>query len=141
MIKILILFAVIVCTTLVGAMLSGDKKKKMKVFDELYEFNERLLLNIKFGKASPEKLAADFEYVPKILLGDSVLGGEEGAFIESYVQNIGVTDALSQIDYLTERKTYLKKYKDSSMAEYKKYGSLYVKIFFMIGILIAVLLF
>lgn len=130
-----------ICTTTIGVFLSNDKKKRMKIFDELYEFNERLLLNIKYGKLPVENIATDFEFIPRILSGDAVLSGEDALFIENYVQNIGKTDTLSQIDYLNERKLYLKKYKDDSLTDYKKYGSLYIKIFFMVGILIAVLLY
>ena len=57
-----------------------------------------------------------------------------------YTRNLGKTDALSQVDYLNERKSALKKYKDDSFADYKKYNSLYIKIFFLIGVLAAVLL-
>ena len=61
-------------------------------------------------------------------------------FLKNYASNLGSTDASSQIDYLNERKAYIKKHKDESFADYKKYSSLYVKIFLMLGVLIAVLL-
>ncbi len=54
--------------------------------------------------------------------------------------NLGKSDALSQIDYLNDRKATLAKCRDDSLSDYKRYGSLYVKIFFMIGVLAAVLL-
>ena len=118
MIKILILLAVTGLITYIGTFLSANKKKRMQVFAELYEFNEQLILTLKFSRSSMDKIASPFNFVPQILK----------------------TDALSQVDYLTERKTVLKKYKEESFADYKKYSSLYVKIFFLIGVLIAVLL-
>lgn len=60
--------------------------------------------------------------------------------LKNYIGNLGQTDALSQVDYLTERKAVLKKYKDDSFADYKKYSSLYIKIFFLIGVMTAILL-
>lgn len=140
MIKILILIAVVVLTTLIGTYLSANKKKRMQVFAELYEFNEQLILTLKFSRASIEKIAAPFKFVPNILKGERPLSGNDAEFLKDYTDNLGKTDALSQVDYLSERKTLLKKYKEESFTDYKKYNSLYVKIFFLIGVLIAVLL-
>lgn len=127
-------------TTSLGVMLSAAKKKRMQVFAELYEFNEQLLLTLKYSRASIDKVASSFKFVPKILSGEKVLTGSDGELICDYMQSLGKSDALSQIDYLNEKKTVLKKYKEDSFGEYKKYSSLYVKIFFLIGVVIAVLL-
>ena len=140
MIKILILIAVVALTTFIGTYLSANKKKRMQVFAELYEFNEQLILTLKFSRASIEKIAAPFKFVPDILKGESPLSGNDAEFLKDYTDNLGKTDALSQVDYLSERKTLLKKYKEESFTDYKKYNSLYVKIFFLICVLIAVLL-
>ena len=133
-------FAIVVLTTLLGILLSKDKKKKMQLFSEIYEFNEKLLLNLKFGKVPISTIAQEFPYILKILQNELKIEGKDGEFINNYFKNLGHTDAISQIDYLNERKIYLKKYKDESFNDYKKYGSLYIKIFFMVGILVAVLL-
>ena len=123
-----------------GVLLSAEKKKKAAVFAELYEYNELLLLNLKFGRDDMRTLAKKLRYMGDMIDGKPLLNGDDEEFIKSYVQNLGVTDAYSQIDYLSERKSYIKKHKDESFADYKKYSSLYVKIFLMLGILIAVLL-
>lgn len=112
----------------------------MAVFSELYEFNEQLILTLKFTRSSLDKIAEPFKYMPKILNGESVLKGDDGKIVGDYLENLGKTDALSQIDYLSERKSVLKKYKEESFSDYKKYSSLYVKIFFLIGVMVAVLL-
>ena len=140
MIKILILFAIIALTTFAGVLLSAEKKKRAAVFAELYEYNEVLILNFKFGMEDMKKLAAPFPHVKSALEGKHVLGGADGEFIAAYCKNLGSTDAASQIDYLKERKAYIKKHKDESFSDYRKYSSLYVKIFFLLGVLIAVLL-
>lgn len=85
-------------------------------------------------------IAAPFKFVSKILNGESVLKGADDTVVKDYVQNLGKTDALSQVDYLSERKQTLKKYKEESYTDYKKYSSLYVKIFFLVGVMAAVLL-
>lgn len=110
------------------------------MYSQLYEYNELLLLNLKFGREDMKKLAAKFGYVSQALDGKPVLKGADAEFIASYCSNLGSTDASSQIDYLNERKSYIKKHKEESFAEYKKCGSLYVRIFLMLGVLIAVLL-
>lgn len=112
----------------------------MQVFSELCEFNERLILNLKFSRDSVDKVAENFRFIPSLLKGEKVLDGKDGSAISDYVVNLGKSDASSQIDYLNGRKASLEKLRDESLTEYKKYGSLYVKIFFMIGVLAAVLL-
>lgn len=121
-------------------MLSAEKKKRAQVFTELYEFNERMLLNLKFGKLRISQIASDFKYMPDIVVGKQLLNGADGQFIADYIKNIGVSDSSSQIDYLNERKSAIKKLMEESAENYKKYSSLYIKIALMIGILIAVLL-
>ena len=127
-------------TTLIGTFLSANKKKRMQIFAELYEFNEQLILTLKFSRASIEKIAEPYKFVSEVLDGKDILTGDDGQFLKDYIQNLGKTDALSQVDYLNERKQILKKYKDESFTDYKKYSSLYVKIFFLIGVMAAVLL-
>ena len=102
----------------------------MQIFAELYEFNEQLILTLKFSRASMEKTAEPYRYVKDVINGKELLKGEDGQFLKDYILNLGKTDALSQVDYLNERKALLKKYKDESFADYKKYSSLYIKIFF-----------
>lgn len=140
MIKILILIALVALITLVGVFLSANKKKRMQVFAELYEFNEQLILNLKFARNPISKVAEPFTYIAEIMNGKCVLDGKDGEFISEYTVNIGKSDPLSQIDYLNGRKQSLTKYRDESASDYKRYSSLYVKIFFMIGVLAAVLL-
>ena len=123
-----------------GVFLSANKKKKMQVFSELYEFNEKLILNLKFDREPVKKVAEGFKYIPDMLTGKKILDGTDGEIITDYAVNLGKSDAVSQIDYLNGRKSVLAKCRDDSFADYKKYSSLYVKIFFMIGVLMAVLL-
>lgn len=112
----------------------------MQVFAELYEFNEQLILNLKFSREPIDKVAERFKYIPEILGGKKVLDGSDGETVADYISSLGKSDAVSQIDYLSERKAVLSKCKDESFSDYKRYSSLYVKIFFMVGLLAAVLL-
>ena len=129
-----------ILSALFGIILAADKKKKMKIFAQFYEFNEKLLLNLKYGKSKVGEVASQYEYVQAAFNGNLAIKDERENFLKSYVSNIGSTDVYSQVDYLNERKETLKKYKDESESDYKKYGSLYFKIALMVGILLAVLL-
>lgn len=113
----------------------------MLVFGELYEFNEQLILNLKYRRNSVKAVAKQFKFVPDILQGIKLLEGDDGKIIEEYAANLGKSDALSQIDYLNEKSENLKKLKEESLADYKRYSSLYIKIFFLIGVLAAILLY
>lgn len=121
-------------------VITGEKKKRMKVFGEFYDFNEKLIINLKYGREKVDKVAEEYTYVKSALAGKQVLKGADAAFIADYLKSIGSTDALTQIDYLTERREFLKKYRDESEQHFKKNGSLWFKLCLMAGILIAVLL-
>ena len=108
----------------------------MQIFAELYEFNEQLILTLKFSRASMEKTAEPYRYVKDVINGKELLKGEDGQFLKDYILNLGKTDALSQVDYLNERKALLKKYKDESFADYKKYSSLYIA---AVGIIVTII--
>ncbi len=123
-----------------GVFLSANKKKRMQVFSELFEFNEQLLMNLKFAREPLSKIAGNFKFIPEVIEGKNILDGHDGEVISDYIYNLGKTDALSQIDYLNGKKAILAKYKEESFSDYKKYGSLYVKVAFMAGVLMAVLL-
>lgn len=126
--------------TTLGVFFSAGKKKKMQVFSELCEFNDRLIMNLKFDKNPLDKVAQSYKYIPVALTGGKVLDGKDGELISDYFVNLGKSDAMSQIDYLNGKKAQLAKYRDESENNYKRYSSLYVKIFFMIGVLMAVLM-
>ena len=140
MIKILLLIATVALITLLGVFLSAGKKKRSQVFAELYEFNEQLLINLKYSRKPLDEVAKNYKFMPAVIKGEKVLGGNDAAFISDYATGLGKSDAMSQIDYLNDRKSALLKLKDESFADYKKYGSLYVKIFFMVGVLLAILM-
>ncbi|MCM1437992.1 MAG: hypothetical protein NC131_02105 [Roseburia sp.] len=120
--------------------ISAEKKREMRVLEQFYEFNEKLILNLKFSRDKIETVADGFEHVKRIMRGDETIKGEHGDFLLSYLHDIGKTDAPTQIDYLNEKGQTLEKLKNESGEKYKKYGSLYFKLSLMAGVLIAVLL-
>lgn len=140
MIKILILFAIVLLSGGLGYAISAEIKKEKKIFAQFYDFNEKLILNLKFSKEKVSVVAEEFEYVKKAFGGDCAVKGDDGRFLEQYLNDIGKTDAPTQLLYLNEKGQTLLALKQKSEEKYKKYGSLYFKLSIMAGILIAVLL-
>ena len=140
MIKILILFAIVLLSGGLGLAISSEIKKEMKIYSQFYDFNEKLILNLKFKREKVGVVAEQFDYVKKAMLGEQLLKGEDGEFLMQYLSDIGKTDAPTQIAYLSEKGQTLLEFKQKSEEKYKKYGSLYFKLSLMAGILIAVLL-
>nr|MBO4517768.1 hypothetical protein [Clostridia bacterium] len=67
------------------------------------------------------------------------LSAEETAFIEKYLQNLGTTDKDSQINLLKSMETEIKKYSETSYDKCKKYRPLYIKLGFLAGLVIFIL--
>lgn len=140
MIKILILFAIVLLSGGLGLAISAEKKREMNVFGQFYDFNEKLILNLKFNRDKIGTVADEFDLVKRVMNGDQLIKGGDGEFLKRYLSDIGKTDAPTQIEYLNEKGQTLEKLKKKSEENYKKYGSLYFKLSLMAGILIAVLL-
>lgn len=136
----MILFAIVLLSGGLGLVISTEKKREMKVYAQFYDFNEKLIINLKFNRDKIETVAEEFDEVKRAMNGDEVAKGEDGEILKRYIDQIGNTDAPTQLLYLTEQGQTLKKLKLKSEENYKKYGSLYFKLSLMAGILIAVLL-
>lgn len=119
---------------------SSEIKREMKIFGQFYDFNEKLILNLKFNKDKVSVVAEPFDYVKKAMRGEQIVKGGDGEFLMQYLSDIGKTDAPTQLLYLNEKGQTLLDLKQKSEEKYKKYGSLYFKLSLMAGVLIAVLL-
>lgn len=136
----MILFVIVLLSGGLGLAISAEKKREMNVFGQFYDFNEKLILNLKFNRDKIGTVADEFDLVKRVMSGDQLIKGGDGEFLKRYLSDIGKTDAPTQIEYLNEKGQTLEKLKKKSEENYKKYGSLYFKLSLMAGILIAVLL-
>ena len=68
------------------------------------------------------------------------LSKEEKILLEDYFQMIGKGDSLSQKTYFSSIKDTLNKTKTQSVLESKKYGDLYIKLGFLCGLFILILM-
>ena len=84
-------------------------------------------------------LAGDYFKNGKITQKLKFLSAEESAFIEKYLQNLGTTDKDSQINLLKSMETEIRKYSETSDEKCRKYRPLYIKLGFLAGLVIFIL--
>ena len=84
-------------------------------------------------------IVSDFFKNGKLTLKLKFLSEDESRFLEKYLQNLGTTDKDSQINLLKSMETEIKKYSELSGDKRKKYRPLYIKLGFLSGLIIFVL--
>ena len=132
-------------------------RQRKSFFRQLYEFNQRFLNEIAYyrrplrefiGKYSYQ---SDFEVVLQAycsslngelfdLTGYVFLKEDERIFLYDYFQMLGKGDSSSQKSYYSSVKDGLLKWKMTSEQEAKKYEDLYVKLGFLCGLFILILI-
>jgi stage III sporulation protein AB len=125
--------------TLIGLCLSNEKKKNMLVLKDFVAFNQDMLLTMQYDQKSIAVVAQKYKFVQKVFQGEKVTNEEEQKLLKDYLSQLGKTSSVSQTEYLQDQKSKLEMRYEQAENNYKKYGSLYLKIFFMAGILLAVL--
>ena len=84
-------------------------------------------------------IASEYFKSGKITSKLKFLSEEEMRFIEKYLQNLGTTDKDSQINLLKSMEAEIKKYSTLSDDKCKKYRPLYIKLGFLSGLVIFIL--
>ena len=146
--------AIIVCT-FAGYRLSAKYSERKKFYDSFAAFNKRLLYEVSFTKLSVVKLLNDWkdekdpftELLKDIFINKhntvpsfKFLTQEENNYVKSYIDNIGMGDSRSQTIYLEGVEKHLESYLKSVSENEKKYKSLYIKLGFLTGLVIMVIL-
>lgn len=148
-------------TTFCGYLLSKKYRKRKLFFHELEIFNERFLSEIAYSRRPIKDFASKYVFLGEFndalmdffvaiddgrlftvddLQAYSFLKDEEKRFIEEYFRMLGRGDSSSQNAYFSSAKTDLIRYKNMTETESKKYGDLYIKIGFLCGLLILILI-
>ena len=161
MIKFLLGVAMVAFTTFCGYLLSKKYRKKKLFFHELYAFNERFLSEISYSRRPIKEFVAgqtfygefndvlyDFFHcadngAPFSLANDgefAFLKDDEKRSVEEYFRMLGRGDSTSQKQYFSSVKASLESSRDDAEKESKKYGDLYIKIGFLCGLLILILI-
>jgi len=163
MVKFLLGIAIVAFTTFCGYVLAKKYRQRKLFFVQLSEFNERFLNEITYYRRPILEFATHYHYKGEFhfLLQDyfnnltterlpltkiieyaeySFLKKEEKQLLVDYLQMLGKGDSVSQKNYFLSVKESLKKMQTETSENCKKYGDLYVKIGFLSGLLILILI-
>lgn len=163
MTKFLLGVAIVAFTSFCGYLLAKKYRKRKLFLSQLKEFNERFLSEISYYKRPLAEFVArsaykgefhgflqkffqsrtetDFSKLREIDFTDcEFLTPEDKRIIEDYFLMLGKGDSSSQKTYFSSAKEALGRQQSDADTAYKKYGDLYVKLGFLCGLLILILI-
>ena len=165
MAKFLIGIAIVAFTSFCGFTLAKKYRIRKNFFTQFYEFNGRFLSEVAYFKRPLAEICSRFvyrgdfdlllksffkkqkEYGERMgaastldLREYSFLTADEQAFVGDYFLTIGRGDSISQKAYFSSAKEKLADYKQKSEVECKKYGDLYLKLGFLCGLAVLILI-
>ena len=161
MVKFLLGISIVAFTSFCGYLLAKKYRQKKNFFSQLVLFNERFLSELTYFRRPIREFMFSYTYRGEFLLllqkffhkhrnltfqeilNDatySFLKEEEKALVINYFSMLGKADSAAQKTYFSSLKDVLKKTESDCIAESKKYGDLYVKIGFLFGLLILILI-
>ncbi|MBO4251503.1 MAG: hypothetical protein J5911_02440 [Clostridia bacterium] len=154
--KIFVLMLIPLFTALIG-FVSSMKYSDARDFWERFEFwhkkikseitfSQRSLLEIFNGSEDLYKndkfLSVAKDYLQKGKTDENLnfLSKNEKEFIYKYFQNLGTMDRDSQLNYLNSLETELNKYVSDAGQKDKKYRPLFVKMGFLLGLVVFIMI-
>ena len=163
MAKFLLGVAIIAFTSFCGYLLAKKYRQRKQFFAQFREFNERFLTEIAYYRRPiaqfingyaykgefDELLKEYFSVMEKHSQTDrafidlpeySFLTQEEKGFIGDYFLMLGKGDSSSQKGYFSSVKDKIIKWQLDSAEQCKRYGDLYIKIGFLCGLLVLILI-
>lgn len=170
MVKFVLGILIVCFTSFCGYVFAKKYREKMRFFSQFHEFNERFLSEISYYRRPVKEFVAKYPYTGDfaLLLKDFIssldrekksayageekefetadltfpdfLTEEERGFARDYFFMLGRGDSGSQKAYFSSVKSFLSEYKSKSGEECKRYGDLYLKMGFLLGLLILVLI-
>ena len=158
--KFIVGILIVVFTTYCGIFLSKKYKVRKVFFEEFYTFHLALFEELNFTKRPYEEFYAHRKYVgdfavllqeeakrridrkklPLSLDSYTFLTQDEKKLITEYLSSIGAGDSLSHKAYFSRVENTLQNLKIKSIEECKKYVDLYLKMGFLLGLAILILL-
>lgn len=158
MLKVLLGIAIVAFSTFCGYLLSKGYRQRKLFFAQFYEFNERFLTEIAYYRRSLGDFLSSYTYQGEfdIVLKDfyvrlqdskavelsqwTFLKNEECIVIRDYFSMLGKGDSTSQKTYFSAIRDTLLRYQRVTSEEAKKYEDLYIKIGFLCGLFILILI-
>ncbi len=162
MIKLLLGISVVAFTSFCGYVFARKYRQKQLFFRQFYTFNERFLSEITYYKRPLWEFVKKYTYKEEfnqllrfffyglekknLFLKDildkqefSFLNQEEKTIVADYFLMLGKGDSASQKNYFSSMREVLKKQQEEAESICKKYADLYIKIGFLLGLLILIL--
>lgn len=163
MIKLFVGMAIVAFSSFCGYKLAGKYRRKKNFFAQFSAFNERFLGELAYYRRPIRQFIAEYTYQGefRLLLEEFVSGlntgadranlltlDEEFSFLnkdeqhitQEYFMTIGKGDSASQKAYFFSMKERINALRDSSETECKRYADLYVKLGFLFGLFILILM-
>ena len=161
MIKFILGIAIVGFTSFCGYLLAGKYRQKKEFFLQFNEFNERYISEISYYKRPIGEFITKYSYKNDfqtllenffnglsankemnigLLTSFSFLNQDEKIFTGDYFLMLGKGDTASQKGYFSSLKEKLKKLQNESESVCKRYADLYIKLGFLCGLLILILI-
>ncbi len=161
MVKFLLGIAIVAFTSFCGYLLAKKYRQRKSFFKQLNEFNERFLSEIAYYRRPIREFISKYSYQGEfetLLLdyltalneqsgknfmesGDyAFLNEEERRRVEDYLFMLGKGDSVSQKGYFSSVREKLSSLQEEADKAAKRYGDLYVKLGFLCGLLILILI-
>lgn len=148
--KIFLGIFIVIFTTYIGYLLSKKYTNRREYYSCFSSFNKLYLNEIKFTKLPIENLikrTGGNLFTDRLRLSFQgkeseydFLDKNDNDFYNNYVANLGVSDANSQELFVNNSIEFLKKCLDESIETEKKYKGLYIKLGFVLGLIIFILI-
>ena len=161
MIKFMLGIGIVCLCTCFGYLLASSYRNRKHFYRQLSDFNERFLNEIAYYKRPLAQFISKYRYTgyfqevlqvflsqlsnPTMQIGIDFkqlqfLKKEESDFLGDYFQMLGKGDSSSQKSYFNAMKDEIKKRYTAAESEYKKYGDLYIKLGFLCGLFLLILI-
>ena len=153
MIKFLLCIIAVSLCVMLAWLLTRKYRLRMQFYYNLNLFNERLVNEVSYTKIPLPAFMVngDFKRMLEVKRDARFDNGDEGCDIEylsederkflgDYFRMIGKSDAASQKTYLSAMREEIAEKKQKSEELYRKYFSLYIKLGFLAGLILVVLI-
>ncbi len=152
--KIILGIIIMILCVVIGYFYSKKYQERKKYFEDFKNFNGRVKNEVNFSQTSLISIVKSIStdtafnsYVHGYFIdkNDSIdklkfFNEHERTFVSDYMKNIGQGDKNSQSQFLESSEKQIEKYLDDAIEEDKKYRPLCIKLGFLFGLIILIIL-
>ena len=150
--KIILGILIVSLSTFLGYLISQKYTDRLKFYEDYIKFNDALISGITFTSKTVIDLIdkenkryfnselKEYFLGEKSIENGNFLQKSEKEYLKNYLSQIGNKNKQMQLEYVNIVKIDLNKEREKAKIELKKYKTLYVKLGFLIGIMIFILL-